>query len=141
MRTSGFAARHITGEGLRTLKVYRHFYKAAIRQIEAWEQAYDAEVAAWYETGDGRPTSEGGRGHTFPHCIHGSSRWTDYDNICGGCEDSATKLQSAQEIAREGFLRFNDRFEWLQSAPGDLPHDIRRTITDWAFQAFPKGTE
>ena len=23
----------------------------------------------------------------FPTCEHGTSRWTDYDNICGRCED------------------------------------------------------
>lgn len=26
-------------------------------------------------------------GHTPHYCFHGMSRWTDYDNICGQCED------------------------------------------------------
>ncbi|QFG12171.1 Hypothetical Protein OBI_RACECAR_43 [Arthrobacter phage Racecar] len=26
-------------------------------------------------------------GHTPHYCFHGTSRWTDYDNICGQCED------------------------------------------------------
>lgn len=29
-------------------------------------------------------------GHRPQHCEHGSSQWTDYDNICGLCEDGWT---------------------------------------------------
>lgn len=28
------------------------------------------------------------QGYRPKYCIHGTSSWTDYDNICGGCEDS-----------------------------------------------------
>ena len=27
------------------------------------------------------------QGHRPHYCIHGTNQWTDYDNICGGCED------------------------------------------------------
>lgn len=26
-------------------------------------------------------------GHRPQYCVHGTNQWTDYDNICGGCED------------------------------------------------------
>lgn len=26
-------------------------------------------------------------GYRAPHCIHGTDNWTDYDNICYGCEE------------------------------------------------------
>lgn len=27
------------------------------------------------------------QGYRPHYCIHGTDQWTDYDNICGGCED------------------------------------------------------
>jgi hypothetical protein len=27
------------------------------------------------------------QGHRPHYCIHGTNQWTDYDNICGGCEN------------------------------------------------------
>ncbi len=33
-------------------------------------------------------------------CEHGSSLWTDYDNICGGCEDGRTMGDAKQRYAR-----------------------------------------
>lgn len=27
------------------------------------------------------------QGYRPHYCIHGTNQWTDYDNICGGCED------------------------------------------------------
>lgn len=37
-----------------------------------------------------------------PHyCIHGTNLWTDYDNICGGCEDGEFTQYSTAEQVRE----------------------------------------
>jgi hypothetical protein len=138
MRTSDFAQRHITGEGLRQVGVYRHFYRAALQRIVAAEQAYREEVDAWYTTGDGRPSSEGGRGYTFPHCIHGSSRWTDYDNICGGCEDGYGAAEMAIGEARTAYIRFVDFFDWMSASPAALPEDIRKQIAEFSVSLFPQ---
>lgn len=55
-------------------------------QIERklWNQWTDhlQDIEEWYATGDGKH-----KGYTYPACEHGTSRWTDYDNICGPCED------------------------------------------------------
>lgn len=37
------------------------------------------------------------KGLSFPTCIHGSSNWTDYDNICGACEDGYTYFIEERE--------------------------------------------
>lgn len=183
--TKTFQQIHMTGEGFRTLGVYRLFFKAALATVRARHAAYEAEVKDWYENGDGRPseyvtevecancgeylgtTDEpvevevwrkpcpdsdeghepgfrrvniGGRGYTFPTCIHGVSRWVDYDCACGWCEDSSTVMDEARVLGREQYLRFNDRWDWVSSAPGDLAYDTRRELLDWATSLFPKPT-
>lgn len=80
--------------------------KGILKSLKARQKAYDEEVDDWYRAGDGRrpnwrtecvrnaegvclydhTVNYGGMGHRFPQCIHGTSLWTDYDNICGGCE-------------------------------------------------------
>lgn len=37
-------------------------------------------------------------GHTPHYCEHGKSRWTDYDNICGPCEDGLTMGDPMQRM-------------------------------------------
>lgn len=175
--TKTFIETHFTGEGFRTLAVYRRFFKAALRAALKREADFYAEVAEWYETGDGAqphwvelgtcevaadvPGHEnyheaaegciawefthranlGGLGYAFPTCIHGSSLWTDYDNICGGCEESQSAIEDAIVAGRERYLRFNDRWEWINAAPGDLRHETRQELLDWAVSLFPKTEE
>lgn len=43
---------------------------------------YEEAVNYWYTHGEGKT-----KRYTYPTCEHGTSRWTDYDNICGPCED------------------------------------------------------
>lgn len=148
-----FAEIHITGEGFRHVSVYRLFFKAALREVRANHEAYEAEVRDWYENGEGAAPdwrtehddeghtwrwNAGGLGHTFPYCIHGSSLQTDYDNICGWCEDSSSITDEARLRAREQYLRFNDRWDWATSAPGDLGHEERNRLLEWATSLFPR---
>jgi hypothetical protein len=67
------------------------------------------------------------------------SLWTDYDNICGACEEGLTPAQLAQGTARSAFLSFVHHWEWLAAAPADLPAEIRKSIVDWVLPTFPKG--
>ena len=143
---------HFTGEGFRTLEAYRLFFRRALQEALQARADYEAEVRDWYENGDGQAPdwrtesddeghtwrwNAGGLGHAFPHCIHGSSLVTDYDNICGGCEEGETPIQGAIVRARESFLRFNSRWEWICDAPGDLDNETRRELTIWAASLFP----
>lgn len=118
--------------------MYRIFYRAALNDIQADEAAYTAAVDDWYLNGDGRSTADGGRGYRFPHCPHGMSLWTDYDNICGPCEDGYTAVQRAQGVARERFLRFLNTWNWITSAPPDVDHEIVKAVTAQALQMCPQ---
>lgn len=192
-KPSEFARIHLTGEGFRTVAVYRAFFRAALREEIQRRADYDREVADWYENGDGRPVAFaaetrchdcgayltqgvppfqnaarwyasgsnggfcperdgrdhqpvtrsvniGGQGYAFPHCIHGSSLVTDYDNICGGCEEGSTAIEDAIVRGRERFLRFLSRWEWAIAAPGDLAYETRRELMQWAASLFPDYT-
>ena len=136
MRQTDFQRIHFTGEGFRTLSMYRLFFRRALREALQRRADYDEEVRAWYEEGEGLHS-----GYAFPHCIHGSSLWTDYDNICGWCEDGSTAIEEAIVAGRESFLRFNDRWEWVCNAPGDLAYDTRNSLMKWAASLFPKASE
>lgn len=138
MTTRSFYEIHFTGEGFRTLGVYRLFYRAALQRLRKVEADYEADVKDWYENGDGRPTSEGGRGYRYPECIHGSSLWTDYDNICGGCEDGSSAVELAIGEARTRWLTFVGFFEWMTDSPAALPDHIRKEIADFSVTLFPK---
>ena len=51
-------------------------------------------------------------GHRAHYCEHGSNNWTDYDNICGYCEDGismrngVTRRQYAIAEAKERVAKF-----------------------------------
>lgn len=114
---------------------YKLFFKSALTEV--WEQdaAYDAEVSDYYANGDGRRREDGGKGYTFPHCPHGMSRWTDYDNICGPCEDGLTVIQRAQSLARNRYREFRTRLDWVRTMPANLPDDLRRSLVDWVCES------
>lgn len=49
-----------------------------------------------YEEAQRDAAKEGFRPH---YCIHGTNLWTDYDNICGGCEDGEfTQYSTPAEV-------------------------------------------
>jgi hypothetical protein len=134
------------------LSSYRVFYRAARKVVLDRIAEYDADVREWYVSGDGaapdwqragdqpwfsadfdnpdRMINMGGKGYRYPVCIHGTDLTTDYDNICGGCEEGATVAQQAQGIAREQWRRY----EWVMSAPRDLPNEYRNNLVAWVFE-------
>lgn len=120
------------------MSTYKHFVRAALAEVKAFDAAYEAEVNEWYTEGRGRSRADGGMGYTFPHCPHGMSRWTDYDNICGHCEDGLTAIQRAQSIARNRYREFRLRTDWVLAAPASYPADLRRALVEYATDALPK---
>ena len=105
---------------------------------------YERDVNNWYRYGDGRPVDEGGKSHRFPYCIHGASLWTDYDNICGGCEWGDSYWDFAREVteaAREAVWadeKSKRRAELavpllMQSGPDALPADVRNELSGWVL--------
>ena len=124
-------------------KSWQHLAIHMVHQRKAMYDAYEEDVRDWYRNGDGRPTREGGRGHTYPECIHGYSRWTDYDNICGSCEDGygsynyLRELEVAKEMAKDSFQEFHDRLNFYidlrrKILNTNLPVTIDETaMNDW----------
>lgn len=58
-----------------------------------------------------------------PHyCEHGTNLWTDYDNICGGCEDGMTMGDPMQrrEYALDSAKRRDEKCKALVKAASDL---------------------
>lgn len=112
-----------------------------VRETKLRIAEYLEEKRAWYESGDGRSTEQGGRGWTFPYCFHGYSLWTDYDNICPGCEDGYSPYLT-EWIYRDALYRakrdvetLETRLSWLNSAPHDLPQEMRSTLLSWVLEA------
>lgn len=115
-----------------------------LRKLKDAEREYREDVAAWYRSGDGRspkwyqgpdddrPHNYGGKGYAYPRCPHGSSRWTDYDNICGPCEDGYSVYQLALMSARVKAERLNAACEWVADMPSELRHtEIGRELRGW----------
>lgn len=70
-----------------------------------------------------------------PHyCIHGTNQWTDYDNICGGCEEGISLLRMIAEGARSDVTQFTDRLAWMGKAPGYLPQDASDSLWKWVME-------
>lgn len=62
------------------------------------------------------------RGYRAHYCEHGTNQWTDYDNICGPCEDGETngdpwqRSQRALEVARYRYERATRLFDFHSEA-------------------------
>jgi hypothetical protein len=65
----------------------------ALTILRAMKRRRDESIAEWH-----RDAAEDRRNGYRPHyCLHGKSNWTDYDNICGGCEDGDTVYATHME--------------------------------------------
>ena len=49
------------------------------------------------------------QGYRPKYCFHGTYQWTDYDNICGGCEDEVSFRETAKIALRIAHQQRNAR--------------------------------
>ena len=90
-------------------KTWQELALHMVHQSKARYDAYEADVRDWYRNGDGK------RGYTYPYCIHGVSRWVDYDCACGACEDGdgywdyLRELHLAKHRAKQAFATRQER--------------------------------
>lgn len=64
-------------------------------------------------------------------CEHGTSRWTDYDNICGPCEDGWSmrgRLARWQEAKRQATSRYADAMAMLLWAAQAGNHGMEHLV-------------
>lgn len=115
---------------------------------------YEADYAAYLE--DARESTRGVRiiqgeqmrvlgVYRVHYCEHGATRWTDYDNICGGCEGGWTmadvnqRRERALVEARQRMARYDalvGSVELLRQAGVELDPEQRREISRAAFRAL-----
>lgn len=122
-----------------THKIARNVLDQMLAQVKQYEDA----VNEWYTNGDGRPVADGGLGYVYPSCIHGMSLWTNYDNICGGCEDGG--LSTWEAMAREAIWEAKrrqrvsvDRRKAILDngliTRHDLPAELRNALLGWMVE-------
>lgn len=70
-----------------------------------------------------------------PHyCIHGTDLWTDYDNICGGCEDgSFTEHTTDEELIQYA----TDRVDWYIDRVRATAQSRELVIQEWLNLGLP----
>jgi hypothetical protein len=82
------------------------------------------------------------RGHTPHYCVHGTNRWTDYDNICPGCEDGVFGLRIALQIAHDLQYQWEKRNELVVAAmKANAPAEIRVALANWASEVTGETPE
>lgn len=81
------------------------------------------------------------RGYRPEYCIHGTHQWTDYDNICGGCEtegnrwDYLTYAGYALDRARAAFAERQKRVDALMKLVAlQAPLGPIADLTAWASE-------
>lgn len=76
-------------------------------------------------------------GHRNSHCVHGTYQWTDYDNICGGCEEGQTMLNMAVHRAAYIVREWHDRIATATLITGkNMPYDVvdRDALGKWTME-------
>ena len=134
-------------------KVYNRVVLSELRKFKKADAEYQEDREEWYRNGDGRSPryrtdpetgrthNYGGKGYSYPYCQHGTSNWTDYDNICGRCEDGYSVYQMAIWSAQEKVSEYNRRIDWLLSAPKSLSGAMQRELIDWALSPIKDSSK
>jgi hypothetical protein len=93
----------------------------------AYKAEYEAECESYRREGY-RPR----------YCPHGTNQWTDWDNICGPCEDGwypwdmETALAEAHRRTRETHRRVALMTPLYGEA--GLPRSVKDALFDWAIE-------
>lgn len=81
-------------------------------------------------------------GHRPHYCIHGTNQWTDYDNICPGCEDSVFGLRIAVQIAHDLQYQWEQRTKIVRdAAKAGAPDEIRIALAQWCADLTDDSAE
>ena len=118
-------------EPARAVETYRKFLAEEVH-------GYAGYLASYREDCD-QDRAEGHRQH---YCIHGTNQWTDYDNICGGCEDGLTVWDMAEHAAWERhsrYLRVLDQMSTLSRAHERerVPTYVTDAYIQWLTEVSP----
>ena len=113
-------------------KLMLHAAVAHMRRLNERRTAYEQECQRDYDAG-----------YTPHYCIHGTNRWTDYDNICGSCEDSLDDRELALRFAADDIYTWNARIELAnnfhtacKSKGQDTGSTINNLLWEWASESI-----
>ena len=99
-------------------------------KIDARARRYEDECEYW--------ARQGCRPH---YCIHGTNLWTDYDNICGPCEDGIDPRVMALDLAwadhREMVKRAEVTIPFIAANP-PIRHDDHAAIWAWVNEPMAR---
>lgn len=122
-----------------------HMLAAAGREAAWREEKYDADVREWYERGDGRSSSRGGKGYRYPRCIHGANLWVDHDIACGTCESGVTLREIHLADAANDYAEFMRRTEAIKALTAmgygrdGVDTDAIKPLNEWAWMPVAYG--
>lgn len=78
-------------------------------------------------------------GHRPHYCIHGTDQWTDYDNICWGCEEGVTQAHMATQYAAAAVKAFHERMALATQARSmGAPGFSEKEWGEWAWAAVSR---
>lgn len=101
--------------------------KRVVAQYRTYAEEYDQECRDYAE-----------QGYRHHYCIHGTDRWTDYDNICAGCEEGWTWATMARVEIESQYSRvkqlMTDYTTVAESIQRSLPGNVE--IRDQIAEAF-----
>ncbi len=100
MRTVTPSAKRAANKAAAAAGDHRRMLKLAVALVAQYRAEYDAyREHARESTRGGYPHARIGY-YREAFCEHGTSLWTDYDNICGGCEEGWTNSDPMQRMTR-----------------------------------------
>ena len=118
-------------EPARAVETYRKFLAEEVWDWVGYVARYEEDCAYDRE-----------QGHRPHYCIHGTNQWTDYDNICGGCEDSLTVWDMAERSAWDRHARYLhvlDQFSTLSRTHErePVPTYVTDAYVQWLTEVSP----
>jgi len=95
----------------------KKFALAAIKEVRAEHAAYLSDMDDLRKEGYG-PS----------HCFHGTDRWTDYDNICGYCEEGLTLQEMALGRAKHRYSEVERKLHAYVAASNEFGHELTKPL-------------
>ena len=98
-----------------------------LRDLQKQEREWQAEAEEYAK-----------QGHRPHYCIHGTNQWTDYDNICGGCEEGLTLREQAIRMAHDELHTEMEAVNALATyigkmrALGGTEDEVLETVNIWS---------
>lgn len=114
-------------------KVDRRVLKLALQILAGFRASWDSYLEACED--------DRKNGYAPHYCFHGMSRWTDYDNICGSCEDYGNYwnyevyARISLDMAHHRVSQADERMHLLSELMRlNAPADHTMAMAEWATE-------